>query len=575
MSQSTPINRNRFITVYDTDAERAATPPNSIPLGQLVYSLDTKELRIADGTAVWPDPVSGKTAFTAVQLQQFRVGKAGTGANQLGEPTVRIKSDRVGIASFRIGGFANDDLLSGAYVHVGTGVGGSSARPGSAVLRPLLSVGEGGGDVDLAFAPALNGLLTNNLYVARPSNFLTDLTVAESQDYGLTWTNLPPVTGPSVGGVDLDREWMDSFGQEILLTSIWSDNGVNVLRADAYGAPLVKVSEIITAPDWRWGSFWNRNGGSGQLRLQIDKLNTAGTVPPPVPNQLKTPFWCYFGVGAPAAPPDSDPVTTIFFYSSRDGGYTWSAATVVVSLPGVDMLGTFNDLSVAPDGSLWIAYSDMTNVFVTHSTDHGVTWSVPTPVSPSTTFARYPKIIATDKGMGVMFAGTTGPTEDGPWSVYYTSSNNLGTVWAAPTDVIGVVTTGVVRNDDGRKDRTLWDLFGMDVDKNGWAHLVFGADGNGPCAAIRSDVQGPGQGGVGDTAVAVIAVGVDIAAGQQMTFVGGAIVTVTVDAPVGTTALTVDPLLVPVGASETAVINFPSSYYAVQTSGPRLGKTNY
>jgi hypothetical protein len=59
MSSSTPINRNRFITVFDTDAERLATPPNSIPFGQFVYSLDTKELRIADGTAVWPAPVGG------------------------------------------------------------------------------------------------------------------------------------------------------------------------------------------------------------------------------------------------------------------------------------------------------------------------------------------------------------------------------------------------------------------------------------------------------------------------------------------------------------------------------------
>jgi hypothetical protein len=59
MPSNTPINRNRFITVFDTDAERAAIPPNSIPFGQFVYSIDTRQLRIADGTAVWPAPVGG------------------------------------------------------------------------------------------------------------------------------------------------------------------------------------------------------------------------------------------------------------------------------------------------------------------------------------------------------------------------------------------------------------------------------------------------------------------------------------------------------------------------------------
>jgi hypothetical protein len=59
MPSNTPINRNRTITVFDTDAERLATSPKTIPFGQFVLSLDTNELRIADGTAVWPPPVGG------------------------------------------------------------------------------------------------------------------------------------------------------------------------------------------------------------------------------------------------------------------------------------------------------------------------------------------------------------------------------------------------------------------------------------------------------------------------------------------------------------------------------------
>jgi hypothetical protein len=58
MSQNTPINRNRFITVYDTDAERPVTAIG-FPFGQSAYSLDTNELRISDGTAVWPPPIGG------------------------------------------------------------------------------------------------------------------------------------------------------------------------------------------------------------------------------------------------------------------------------------------------------------------------------------------------------------------------------------------------------------------------------------------------------------------------------------------------------------------------------------
>jgi hypothetical protein len=58
MPSNTPINRNRFITVYDTDAERPPTAAG-FPLGQSAYSLDTNELRISDGTAVWPPPIGG------------------------------------------------------------------------------------------------------------------------------------------------------------------------------------------------------------------------------------------------------------------------------------------------------------------------------------------------------------------------------------------------------------------------------------------------------------------------------------------------------------------------------------
>jgi hypothetical protein len=57
MAASTPINRNRFITVFETDDERPPTAA-AFPLGQLVYSRDTNELRVADGTAAWPDPVA-------------------------------------------------------------------------------------------------------------------------------------------------------------------------------------------------------------------------------------------------------------------------------------------------------------------------------------------------------------------------------------------------------------------------------------------------------------------------------------------------------------------------------------
>jgi hypothetical protein len=58
MPVQTPIDRNKFITVYDTDAERAASSPLGIPGGQTVYSRDTRELRVADGSAVWTEPVA-------------------------------------------------------------------------------------------------------------------------------------------------------------------------------------------------------------------------------------------------------------------------------------------------------------------------------------------------------------------------------------------------------------------------------------------------------------------------------------------------------------------------------------
>jgi hypothetical protein len=58
MAVQTPVYRTTFITVFDTDAERAAQNPITIPGGQMVYSRDTRELRVVDGSAVWPQPIS-------------------------------------------------------------------------------------------------------------------------------------------------------------------------------------------------------------------------------------------------------------------------------------------------------------------------------------------------------------------------------------------------------------------------------------------------------------------------------------------------------------------------------------
>jgi len=68
MSVNTPIGRNKFITVYTTDAERPASAAG-FNGGHLVYSRDTRQLRIADGSAVWPAPLSrpqGGVGATAI-----------------------------------------------------------------------------------------------------------------------------------------------------------------------------------------------------------------------------------------------------------------------------------------------------------------------------------------------------------------------------------------------------------------------------------------------------------------------------------------------------------------------------
>jgi len=88
MPVQTPVNRREFITVYDTDAERAAASPLGIPGGQLVYSRDTRELRVADGSAVWTEPVGSKKAT-------FWIVNLSTAMRTL-QPTVRRFSDQDG-----------------------------------------------------------------------------------------------------------------------------------------------------------------------------------------------------------------------------------------------------------------------------------------------------------------------------------------------------------------------------------------------------------------------------------------------------------------------------------------------
>jgi hypothetical protein len=413
-----------------------------------------------------PSPTSSPSPaaagpFSVGQMQASTVGATGCGTNSDGEPTIHVSpAGNLFLGSERGLGGGSD-----GWRQVPT-TAGSGASACSLVYagqpNAVAGVGASGGDIDSAWGSALNSAGTYTLYVS--SLNLGSVSVAHSTDDGATFTNVP-VQGGLPGD---DREWIAAYGADTSLLTFHdiTTNDIDVLRSDNGGGTYTEISQAIPLTDYKAGA--NELGN-----LVIDHRNSAGTVA----GGGGPGFWAYQSFVAPSTSSGSSN-NEAFVAVSNDGGYTWTDQPVPCSVSSNSLDHNFPNVSVAPDGTLWMSWSDDTNVFTASSGDHGSTWSCSSPASTNTVQAIFPWIVATSAGEDLVYYGTTtsgGKGSNQTWYVYFVQ--NTGSGWGVPQQVVSVhsgsVCEGGISCTGGRQ---LFDDFGVDTDQQGWAHIAYSHD---------------------------------------------------------------------------------------------------
>jgi hypothetical protein len=411
--------------------------------------------------------------------------------NQAAEP--QIRADRAGnfYTSSENGLGAGTDAWSSAdgghtYGSLPQPNEASSASGGTTGFAP------GGGDTDLATAPAKNSAGTYNVYVA--SLTLGSVTVSLSQDGGHTWAS--DVTSAKVPGDD--REWIAAAGasgfylsyhaigagDEIIVnqgqvaggqpTTVQTYDAINPAQTDIY-LGTVEDNEIGNiAVDPKTGDVFQVFVGCPPSPTAVESCTALNTA--------------YMAVGVPST---VNGVTTLTFtdyviYQSPNASANFG--------------NNFPAVAVDSSGNVYTTWSDDQNVYLAYSTDHGQHWSQPGRVNhgSAATTAIYPWLTAGHPGqVDVVFYGTpaaanyqtcgqtgTYTCENEPWSVFFSQNRNVlgGGSWAQAkvTPVVhhgGVCQGGVSCTSNGNDNRDLYDDFGVAVSPTtGLASITYSDD---------------------------------------------------------------------------------------------------
>jgi hypothetical protein len=312
----------------------------------------------------------------------------------------------------------------------------------------------GGGDSDLAVTPS------GRLYYA--DLWLGDISVARSDDLGLTWTQGTPVASdlPST-----DRQWLGTLGENVVFLAFNQiPYGPTVSRSNDGGITWVTVPAIGT------------NQSTGYIgNLLVDSTGFVHVAYQVCDPQCSNEIW----------------LTT-----STDGGLTWTQ-TMIYHTDAGNVANLFSPIAEDRAGNLYAAWSEQlapgqgSVVMVASSTDHGLTWSAPTVVSGSLNNAVMPWLVAGSDGrVDLVFYGTAyaGDAASAPtsaqWFVYFAQSLDAHAATPAwtlartsdvPNHVGSICNQGTACDTNVPKgDRSLLDYFQVALDPSGRALIVYG-----------------------------------------------------------------------------------------------------
>jgi hypothetical protein len=426
-------------------------------------------LSLSSASAATVTTTSG-LAYSRGILNAAAPGTTGCGkdgnANADGEPAIEVaRDDTLALGSERGLGGGSDAWRQDQAV----GGSGASACAVAYAGQPngAGGLGPSGGDIDVATgsSPASTGRYP--VYVASLNG--GSVSMAHSTDGGKTFTNVPVQAGLPVD----DREWIAAFRDttSILTFHDVGTNNIDVLRSDNGGLAYHQISQAIPATDYR--SQDNELGN-----VAIDRRNL-----PMMAGPLGSPgFWVYQSFVAPASAPlpsrPSPPYNEAFLSTSYDGGYTWTIKGVPCSTGHGSLDHMFPNVSVAPNGTLWLAWSNDVNVFTATSSDHGDSWTC-SKASTNTGQAVMPWLEAGSAGVDLVYyasptAKAQGTTQT--WYVYFAQAQPAGG-WATPVRTVAVHSGSVCEEGAAcTTGRQLFDDFGVALDQSGWAHVAYSHD---------------------------------------------------------------------------------------------------
>lgn len=331
------------------------------------------------------------------------------------------------------------------------------------------SVGaDGGGDVDLAVGlpdPA-TGINNDPPTLASSSLVVGNISTQRSSDRGVSFNK--NLLGNATGGVPVDdRQWMAFYGKDtVYMLYRTADPVIAFVQRSTDGGltygPAVQVGSIGQV-----GSI-DVDQKDGTIYVSGSSGNVCASTPA-VPGGDPGAFSCSLAAA------DPNGVAHLFFITK-----------------------------VAPDQTVYAAYSNDIDILLTHSTDHGKTWAQPVRVSngDATRISVFPHL-GTGKApgtVGLVWYGSSnfGNFDEADWNVFYAYSANA----TAATPTFTQVKAGdhVIHASNiseggltGSANRNLIDYFQVSYDPTGAAVIAYADDHNDYDGAtfVTRQISGP------------------------------------------------------------------------------------
>jgi hypothetical protein len=242
----------------------------------------------------------------------------------------------------------------------------------------------GGGDTDLAVAPAKNAAGFYNVYVASLS--LLNVDVSTSTDGGTTW-QLNPVTTPET--ID-DREWIAADGaSKVCISYHNAPQGITVGCSQDAGTTFTQFASAIDA----------------NHAFQIGENSIGNLAIDPSSHVIYQTYSAITTAAETACAPQLGVVEGtcnyhgVYMAVSTDGGATFTDYPVYINPDQTVGYGhQFVNVSVDTAGNVYSVYTDDHHVYYSFSSNHGQTWSGPFLVTTTSGTQIFPWSTAGDAG---------------------------------------------------------------------------------------------------------------------------------------------------------------------------------